>query len=167
MTVGDRGKYVMLELPSDIVPNGLLDFLFSVQIADLTPIISHLERNLEVQNNLEIAQKLVEGGNLVQVTAASVVGEFGSTAEHCAHELLKRRLAHVVASDMHSINKRKPGRMSMARRVVEELLSVEEADEIFVNRPEQMLAGQYLDIPDPVELNESGKGGFLSWFKGK
>ena len=37
MTVGDRGKYVMLELPSDIVPAGLLDFLFSVQIADLDP----------------------------------------------------------------------------------------------------------------------------------
>ena len=68
---------------------------------------------------------------------------------------------------MHSIKKRKPGRMSRARQVVEELLSVEEAEEIFVNRPMKMLASQYLDIPDPVEWNESGKGGFLSWFKGK
>lgn len=166
MTLGDRGKYVMLELPSDVLPDGLLDFLFSVQLAGVTPIISHLERNFEVQTRPEMAQKLVEGGNLVQVTAASVVGEFGSTAERCSHELLKRRLAHVVASDMHSIKKRPPGRMSVARRVVEELLSVEEAEEIFINRPEKILAGHYLDIPDPAEWSETGKGRFFSWLKG-
>lgn len=165
ITLGDDGKYIMLELPSDVIPHRLLDFLFSVQVDGLTPIISHLERNFAVQEKPEIAEKLVKAGNLVQLTAASVVGDFGSKAKKCSHILLKRRLAHFVATDMHSLKKRPPGRLSKARQIVGEIMSEKEAEDIFTNWPEKVLAGDYIDTPDPLEWRNSEKKGLLAWLR--
>ena len=149
VTVADAGKYMIVELSRDVLPPHLSEVLCSVRLLGVTPIISHAERNVEVQNNPSALTQLIEGGNLVQVTAASVTGEFGERAHACAHELLTRRMAHVVASDAHSMRKRPPG-LSRARRVVEEWLSAEEAEDMFVRRPQFILAGERVELPEIV-----------------
>ena len=149
VTVGDlplgtadgRSPYLMLELPEAVIPRGLSDLLFTLQVMGLTPMISHPERNFDVQSDPERVRPWVDAGTVLQLTAGSLVGAFGRRAERCARTLLRARLAHVVASDAHSTTGRPPG-LSRARAVVERLLSPEEAEAIFVRRPQAILAGR-------------------------
>jgi len=148
MTVGDAGRYMLLELPHDLVPPGVSGLLFEIQLAGVTPIVTHPERQRTVQAEPGLLQEWVEAGTLTQVTAASLTGGFGGEAERCARELLDRRLAHLVASDAHSLGARPPG-LSASRRVVEAMLGLDEAREIFDRRPRQVVEGDDIDLPAP------------------
>jgi len=148
MTVGNAGKYVMLELPQDVLPAGVADILFNVQLQGIVSILSHPERNREFQAEPERLVPFVQAGNLVQLTAASIVGGFGRHVQEVAHLMLSMRLAHLVASDAHSPSRRPPG-LSEARKVVESLLSASEAEEIFERRPREILLGNVVTLPDP------------------
>lgn len=157
MTLGNNGRYIMIEFPQHILPHGLPDILFSIQLTGTIPIITHPERNLEVQADPLVMARFVEAGNLVQLTAASVVGWFGEAARDCAHTLLAARLAHLIASDAHSSNKRPPG-LSKAFALMEELLPTEEVEEIFVHRPLSVLAGEHVDLPEPTRVTPRKRG---------
>jgi protein-tyrosine phosphatase len=161
MTIGDLGKYLIIELPQDVLPQGLSQLLFSIQLMGVTPIISHPERNMEVQADPLMMTGFVKAGSLVQLTAASITGDFGEVAQECARALITSRLAHVVASDAHSIDRRPPG-LSRALAVVRELLPCDEAEEMFVDRPLRILAGEYVDLPESREPPSEKKKRF-SW----
>lgn len=148
MTVGDAGRYVLLELPHDLVPPGIPELLFAIQLAGVTPIVTHPERQRTVQAEPGLLQEWVKAGSLTQVTAASLTGGFGGEAKRCSRQLLQRRLAHLVASDAHSPDARPPG-LSAARRVVEAMLGLDEAREIFDRRPRQVVEGAEIDLPAP------------------
>jgi protein-tyrosine phosphatase len=162
VTVADRGRHLLIELPRQVLPLGLPEFLFSVRRAGVTPIIAHPELNLEIQDDPGKAAELARGGNLMHVTSPSVTGNAGKRAEQCAHELLTRRLAHLVASDAHSPRSRRP-ELSRARAVVEELLSGDEAEEVFVRRPQRILAGETVDLPETVDSRAKKRKKWFSW----
>ena len=162
MTISDRGKYLITELPQDVLPHRLFDLLFSIQLAGVTPIISHPERNLQVQTDPFMMAEYTEAGNLVQLTAASITGDFGSAAQSCAHVLISARLAHLVASDAHSIDRRPPI-LSHAFDAVKELLPLEETEEMFVHSPLRILAGEYPDLYEPSRLRMNSGKKFRFW----
>jgi len=72
------------------------------------PIISHPERNFQIQRNIKIVEKLIKKGALIQVTAMSVTGGFGSSAQTSVFNLLKKGLVDIIATDAHSVSKRPP-----------------------------------------------------------
>ncbi|GAB4347679.1 MAG: tyrosine protein phosphatase [Candidatus Abyssubacteria bacterium] len=153
MTLGDGGKYLLLELPTDVMPEGLPELLFAIQLLGITPIIAHPERNLAIQANPFLLVDYVESGNLIQLTAGSLLGEFGRDARQCAEALLMSRMAHLIASDAHSAYRRRPG-LSKALARARELSSAEEVEEIFVHRPLKVLGGQYFTVPEPIRQLE-------------
>jgi len=155
LALADGDRYLLVEFPSDVVPRALLDVLFDLRAYGLTPIITHPERNFEVQEGPGLMREFIESGSLAQLTAGGVTGRFGERAEQCAHELLRRRLAHLVASDAHSPRHRRPG-LSEARETVAELLGDGDAQEIFVHRPEKVLSGETIDVPVPLEPERLG-----------
>jgi protein-tyrosine phosphatase len=166
MTVDDAGKYVLLELPHHVLPSGLDQLLYAVQVLGITPIITHPERQFELQRHPDLLRPLIERGILVQVTASSIEGSFGDTARKCAMSLLKSGMVHLCASDAHSPRGRKPG-LSRARKVVESMLSPEESQVIFDLNPARVLAGA--DI-EPRETREetapaAKAGKLLFWRK--
>ena len=148
LTVADKGSHIMLELPQHVVPTGLSDCLFGAQLAGITPIVSHPERNFAVQEDPDALLPLLEAGNLVQITARSLTGGFGREARECSLELVERGLAHVVASDAHSSTRRRPG-LSRAREVVADLVGEEEAAAMFVERPCRIVEGGRVEPPHP------------------
>jgi len=150
MTVGDAGKYLMVELSEDVIPPRVEEMLFGLHLMEIMPILSHPERNLEVQEHPSVLLPMVRAGNLVQITAASITGDFGERAEKCAGELLKAGFVHLVASDAHSPDRRPPG-LSRARAVVERMIGKESARLIFDDCPEKIIAGVPVEVPDPVE----------------
>lgn len=157
VTVANLGRHLLLELPQDIVPEGLEELLFQVQLKGVTPIITHPERNVEVQQRPAILDDLVRAGSLTQITAGSLTGDFGSRAQRCALQLLKSGTAHLVSTDAHDTGRRAP-RLSAARKVVAEEVEREEAERIFQERPARILEGIHVEPPEPLRDGSRPKG---------
>jgi protein-tyrosine phosphatase len=104
----NNGSYFLLEFPGDYIYAHSKDFIFNVLSEGLIPIISHAERNAEIQRNPQILGNFVQAGALCQINAGSLRGDFGSEARRSAFELLAANLVHVIASDAHNLQSRKP-----------------------------------------------------------
>lgn len=148
LTVGNAGRYLLVELSSNAVAPGVEDVLFKLQLMGIRPVVTHPERNFAVQANPEVLVPLILAGNAMQITAGSLMGEFGPNAAACAALLVKRRMAHVVATDAHSPRRRLP-RLSEARKAVEEMAGADEAEAIFETRPNAIVHGGDFALPEP------------------
>ena len=157
MTLGDAGRYLLLELPDDILPQGLDHHLFSLQVEGVVPIVTHPERNREIQSAPERLMEIVSSGTLIQITAASLAGESGRGRHKTAYRLMEMGMAHLVASDAHAADRRPPG-LSAAFDAVEKVMGRAEAEEVFINRPAKILAGEAMEVP---EAREKSRGGLL------
>ena len=101
-------RTVLLEMPDGQVPLGAMQFVRALLKAKVRPIIVHPERNRGVMEKVERLQPLVEEGCFVQVTAGSLVGQFGARAQQVAADLVERGWVHAVASDAHNTTGRRP-----------------------------------------------------------
>lgn len=99
-------KYLFVEFPSANVPRYAKQMLFDIQVAGLTPIIVHPERNQELIEHPGRLYDFVKNGALTQVTAASIVGKFGKNIQKFSHQLIESNLTHFLASDAHNTTTR-------------------------------------------------------------
>lgn len=83
-------------------------------------LLAHPERSPAYLPGPDRLAALVRRGALVQITAGSLRGEFGRTAQRYCWELLDRRLVHVVASDAHDARDRPPDVLATVRSVAAE-----------------------------------------------
>lgn len=148
-TIGDNQKYILLELPSQIIPPNVKDEIFSLKIKGITPIITHPERHPVIQHDPDVLWDLVHAGALGQVTAMSVTGDFGELVKRCAEKLLSRRLVHVLSSDAHSSASRPPILSPAVERAAEILGSFDEAEGMVSRIPSAILSGEILDFAEP------------------
>lgn len=108
LTLADRGKHVLLELPHDTyIP--LEQLLASLDKRGLVGILSHPERNRGIIRSPGLMKDVVAAGGLLQITAGSLTGAFGSSSQRIAEYSIKHRLAHFIASDAHDITRRPVG----------------------------------------------------------
>ena len=149
-TINGTGKYMLVEFPSMSLPDGFQEELFQLKLKGITPIITHPERNLVFQHNLDALYDLVAAGCLIQATAMSITGGFGQEAMECVHTLLKRRLVHVIATDAHSMDRRPPV-LSTAVSVAAQILgSEEEAATMVKDLPKAIIRGEGITIAEPI-----------------
>jgi protein-tyrosine phosphatase len=104
-------RHMLLEMPDGQVPLGADRFAAKLVNEGIRPVVAHPERNRAVMDNVDKLQPMLDAGCLVQVTAGSLVGQFGERAQTTAHELMDRGWVHVIASDAHNMAGRRP-RMS-------------------------------------------------------
>jgi protein-tyrosine phosphatase len=100
-------KYLLIEFPSSNVPAYAAEILYELSLRNYKPIIVHPERNSEIIENPDILYDLIITGALTQITASSVVGNFGKKIMNFSHELLKANMAHFIASDVHNTTHRR------------------------------------------------------------
>ena len=106
LTLAD-GRHVLLDLAEDsYVP--LERLLAELKAAGFTGILAHPERNREILAQPELLTPLVQAGCLLQVTAGSVLGEFGRESQELADWLIRREMAYIMASDAHHFHFRRP-----------------------------------------------------------
>ena len=134
MAVNDNGRYVLVEFPRHIMPPRYLDWLFETRLKGLTPIFTHPERHTVIQGDTDRLREWVQRGGLVQITAMSITGDFGPNIRRCAETLLKSHLVHVIASDAHSRNRRRPI-LSKALKAAKELVDSDYADKLVKRFP--------------------------------
>jgi protein-tyrosine phosphatase len=104
----NNGSYFLLEFPSEYIYAHSKDFIFKILTEGFIPIISHAERNSEIQRSVGVLRDLVKAGALCQINGGSLRGDFGAQARSSAYELIKNNLVHAIASDAHDLEKRKP-----------------------------------------------------------
>jgi len=135
--------YLLVELSDFAVSPGISDSLRRFLSIGISPIITHPERNPILQRTPERILKWVELGCAVQVTASAFTGRWGKRAREVAEMLLKRRAVHVLASDAHDLNDRRPI-LSEAREIVARLSSEETAEVLVEQNPEAIVNGESL-----------------------
>jgi protein-tyrosine phosphatase len=157
----NNSSYVFVEFPADSMIVGVRDLFYRIMLDGYIPIISHPERNIAFAKRPELLFHLVSMGAFAQVTAKSILGEFGSEARQSAEVFLQHNLVHIIASDAHDPENRPP-LLSRAVKRVEKLLGAEKAMAMVTEIPQAILDNK--DIPEYGEpLNpEKKKWRFIS-----
>jgi protein-tyrosine phosphatase len=159
MTVADRGRYVLLELPYQQVPMRVDETIFQLRLVGLTPIMAHPERVAYYLEDIERVAASVRLGALTQVTGSSITGLFGSKARDFAFRMLDRNLVHVVSSDSHDVRYRPP-LLSPAAEVLRRRMGDEAAHRMLEGIPRDILEGREVENPEPAP--PEARAGWLS-----
>jgi protein-tyrosine phosphatase len=149
--------YLLVEIPDYGLSRGLTEVFYQLQLAGLTPILTHPERNPTLQNDQPRLVDWLRGGVLIQVTAGSVVGRMGRHAERMAHDLLSNRWVHFLATDAHNVTSRPP-KMREAFEVVAKKYGPDYAHLLCVSNPLAAFMGKPLPQQlEPLNLYEEVK----------
>jgi len=154
--------YLMVEIPDYGVPRGLSETFYELQLAGLTPVLTHPERNPTLQQDLNRLAEWMRGGMLVQVTGDSVTGRMGKTAQKIAHELLAKRWVHFLATDAHNVGSRPP-RLSEARDLVARKYGQGYAESLTTAHPMAVFEGKSFEPDEPLGLYEEFQE--KNWFQ--
>ena len=134
----DGMKVMLLELPGGGIPPNALAAVRYLVGQGVLPMVAHPERNKTVMADVSSLEPFVEEGCLLQLTAASVIGEFGSRVYRTAQAILKKGWAGVVASDAHNASHRRT-RMKAAFRFLRKHYGETVAERLLVSSPERLL----------------------------
>lgn len=105
------------------------------------PVVAHPERYQAVQRRPQVMQRWFAKGYILQLNKGSILGSFGTRAETTATDLLKRGLAHVIASDAHHADFRTT-HMSAIAAWGREYLGEEYTSILLQKNPGQILQGK-------------------------
>lgn len=104
--------YVLVEMPALFVPASLGSSFFNERVKNpelkkilpfLRLVLAHPERNEDVIARPEaMLKRLKEQGVYMQLNLGSLVGYYGKTVKKAAEQILKMRMADIVATDAHS-----------------------------------------------------------------
>jgi protein-tyrosine phosphatase len=159
VTLANRRRHVLLELPHEVyLPLDRL--LAELHAAELTGILSHPERNHGILMQPGVLRPLVERGCLLQITAGSLTGVFGSQSQRLSDSLIEQGLAHFVSTDAHGIHSRPP-KLKQAFQRITDLAGVEMALELCCRNPARVAAGQVVSANGP----RASKSHWFSWFR--
>src|ERR1051326_1945230 len=138
-TIGHKG-YLLVEFRNLLVPKSSAQILARLMAAGMRPIVAHPERNPILRQRMRELENWVTDGCLLQVTAQSLVGQFGRSAEEAGLDMVAGGLAHCVATDAHDVKRRAPV-LDDACRLVEDMAGTETACRLFETNPRAILQG--------------------------
>ena len=141
-------SYLLVEFSDLLIPRTTQEIFDRLISAGLTPIITHPERNALLHARLDQLQSWVENGALVQITAGSLLGNFGRTAKAVSADLMNRNLVHFVASDAHDTKYRTPV-LRDACQYVAQTWGASLAETLFTTAPQAVISGQAIELSDP------------------
>ena len=143
LSIAQRDRHLLVEFPYAGWPITLEAVVERLRELGLTPILAHPERNPQVQERPERLEAAVAAGALVQLTAASVLGQLGRTTRRTSERLLRLDLVHLLASDSHG-----PGGRGTLAAAAAELGDSVLARRLAQEVPAAICAGE--DVPAPA-----------------
>jgi protein-tyrosine phosphatase len=144
-------RYLMVEFGEASIPKSIPLVFQDMLRRDITPVITHPERNALLMARFNDLVEWVRFGCLIQVTAQSFTGRFGKSAEEGCKRLMRQKLVHFVASDAHDTEWRTPD-MREARQHVASEYGEDVAERLFNTHPRMALTGEYIECEDPDDV---------------
>jgi protein-tyrosine phosphatase len=145
LTIADAGYHLLLELPHELFVDPL-PTIDDLRERGVQSILTHPERHPYLYGTIDWAADWIKHGAVLQITAGSLLGDFGSHAFEQAWQLVERGLVSLVASDAHD-TVRRPPQLSAALTSLTERLGVDAARALVIDNPQQVLDGR------PIELS--------------
>ena len=147
-------RYLMVEFADSSIPKTIGNIFQDMILNDITPVITHPERNALLMGRVSEMVQWIRSGCLIQVTAQSFTGRFGKSAEEGARRLMRQRMVHFIASDAHDTEWRPPD-MREPYKYISSQYGSHIAEKLFVTHPRMTLTGQYLECDDPDDATQS------------
>jgi len=130
-------RFLLVEFPPDTILPGAAELFRGLIRQGHKIIIAHPERNLAAMQKPERLLDLLEPGVSVQITAGSLTGDMGKTAQSLARHLLSLQQVAYIASDAHNAHTRPPV-LSKALAAAARWLK-QPADRLATENPRQIL----------------------------
>lgn len=150
LTLADGGKYILLELPHEIFID-IEPLLIELSTLGIRAIISHPERHHVLAKSdpsesraRSVLRRWLAHPAYLQVTCASLLGDFGATAQQAAWRFLASGWVCFVATDAHDLKGRRP-RMKAAYQHIRARLGEAMARRVCIENPRTVLEGG--DVP--------------------
>ncbi|MEX2948757.1 CpsB/CapC family capsule biosynthesis tyrosine phosphatase [Staphylococcus warneri] len=102
----NKSRYLLIELPFGDIPENAHRLCNELQSLGYIPIIAHPERNKAIAKNPYLLYELICNGAMSQLTASSLLGDFGRSTQKLSLRFIDCHLAHFIASDAHSVEHR-------------------------------------------------------------
>ena len=154
-------RYLLVELPDFGIPVNIGESFLQLQEAGLRLILTHPERNATLVADPKRMVEWLRNGMMVQVTADSVTGRMGKTAQRFADQLLAKRWVQFVASDAHNLSSRPP-RMREARELIEQRYGSGYAAALCQGNPRAVFYDEPLGAQEePVGIGAAEEKGWL------
>jgi len=154
---------VLVEFDDQFIPENMDRVFYDLQVAGLVPILTHPERNPVLRRKPEMVYQWVTRGCLVQITAQSLSGGFGSTARRLSETWLARNLVHFFASDAHDTRRRPPLLSPCYDRIAAEK-GKDEAERLLQRNPGAVIEDKPLPL-GPEPLAPQPPKTWFSWFR--
>jgi protein-tyrosine phosphatase len=107
LSVGDRGQWLLVEMPHGTFLD-VLPLAESLRPLGLRLIIAHAERYADLLHDPVLAEKWIEAGCLLQVTAHAVAEPRDAATEKALKLWATAGFMHLLGSDGHGIDWRRP-----------------------------------------------------------
>ncbi len=153
LSVGDRGKYLLLEMPHGLFVDLRTRFL-DFQKIGIRPILAHPERQPELLHEPGWIEQLISAGCLVQVSSGSVANPANRADGRALRDWFKRGIVHLMGSDGHTPRRRRP-QMRVAYEQICQWAGVTVADRVCSTNPTAVVHGLQLRIPQPARRPKS------------
>lgn len=151
----NQKNYLLVEFADFAIPPTIDRTLHEMHLAGLRPVITHPERNALIRSNPARLAGWIRQGCRVQVTALSLLGRFGQSAQQFAEWLLAKDAIHFFASDAHDL-KGRPLLLKSAFNHVSEKRGHRVARALFQENPMAAFEGRLLPYsPDPLEFDDA------------
>ena len=134
------GSWLLLECPfgpADIAPH-----VAALQRRGFEVLLAHPERSEAFQRDPRRLGALIKHGALAQITAGSLIGDFGPQARRTARRMLEAGWVHVLASDGHHATGRPPD-----LTVAAPALEPDQFERMTTAAPQALLAGAGVESP--------------------
>lgn len=131
-------RYFLLEPPHHVAPPRLEETVFNLLAAGYVPVVTHPERLSWIEDRYQTFVELARKGAWLQVTAGSLTGRFGPTAQYWAEHLLDEGWVHILATDSHGVNRRPP-LLAEGRWAAERWVGAQESVHLVQTRPQGIL----------------------------
>jgi protein-tyrosine phosphatase len=158
-------QFLLVEFPNFGISQNLTETLNQLVTSGTVPIITHPERNPTLVAYPDRLAEWLRCGCLVQITAGSLTGHFGRSAERMSHSLLKKNWVHFIASDAHSMQSRPPA-MAPAYERLKVRYGQATADRMCIHNPSAAFFGSKMPSqPEPLGLVDEPNPGVGDFFR--
>ncbi|MDU5110353.1 MAG: CpsB/CapC family capsule biosynthesis tyrosine phosphatase, partial [Clostridium sp.] len=86
----NKGEYALLNSEESSTIDELLELVFELNLAEVTPIIVGPEKNEEIKNDYKKIDKLINKGCLFQLDVESLNGTYGKSIQKACKKLIKK-----------------------------------------------------------------------------
>ena len=132
-------RYILIEMPFFGRPGYIEDTLSEVQSMGLVPVLAHPERIEAFQHDRGMLKRFIEKGMLSQITSNSLTGFWGEEVRDFTRWMLRKGMAHAMASDTHQATGGRSPRMDVGLEPAADIVGLDAALAMLVDTPKAIL----------------------------